>query len=88
MKPWICLDIFAKLFKMKKRYSISSIQSDHGKEFENLGFDKFCGENEISHNFFTPKTLQQNRVVERRNRILEEWLEQCFVRTTCQNIFG
>ena len=56
----------------KKSYSISSIRIDHGKEFENLGFNAFCGENGISHNFFAPRTPQQNGVVERRNRTLEE----------------
>ena len=63
MKPWICLFLSAKLFKMKKGYSISSIRSDHGKEFENLGFDAFCGENGISHNFSASRTPQQNGVV-------------------------
>ena len=56
----------------KKGYSISSIRSDHGREFENLGFNAFCGENGISHNFFAPRTPQQNGIVERRNRTLEE----------------
>ena len=41
-------------------------------EFENLGFNAFCGENGISHNFSAPRTPQQNRVVERKNKTLEE----------------
>ena len=57
---------------MKKGYSISSIISDYGKEFENLGFNKFYGENGISHNFSTLRTPQQNKVVKRRNRTLEK----------------
>ena len=57
---------------MKKRYSISSIQSDHGKEFENLGLDSFCGENRISHNFFALRTPQQNEVAKMRSRTLYE----------------
>ena len=40
---------------MKKGYSISSIRSDYGKEFKNLDFDAFCGENGISHNFSDPR---------------------------------
>ena len=51
---------------MKKGYSISNIRSDHGKEFENLGFNDFCGENGISHNFSAPRTPQQNGIVERK----------------------
>ena len=64
--------LFCKIVQNEKGYSISSIRSDHGKEFENLGFDAFCGENGISHNFFTLRTPQQNGVVEKRNRTLKE----------------
>ena len=73
---------------MKKGYSISSIRSDHGKEFENLGFNAFYGENGISHNFSAPRTPQQNGIVERKNRTLEEMARTMFVKTTYQNIFG
>ena len=48
---------------------------------ENIGFNEFCGENGISHNFSTLRTPQQNGIVERRNRILKE-----IVRTMlCEN---
>ena len=63
---------FCKIVQSEKGYSISSIRSDHGKEFENLGSDKFCGENGINHNFSARRTPQQNGIMERRNRILEE----------------
>ena len=32
----------------------------------------YCNEHGISHNFSTPRTPQQNGVVERKNRTLEE----------------
>ena len=64
--------LFCKIVQNKKDYSISNIRSDHGKEFENPGFDAFCGENGISHNFSTPRTPQQNGVMEKRNKTLEE----------------
>ena len=64
--------LFCKIVQNEKDYSISRIKSDHGKEFENLDFNAFCGENEINHNFFTPKTPQQIGVMERRNRTLEK----------------
>ena len=63
---------FCKIIQNEKGYSITSIRSDHGKEFENLGFNDFCGENGISHNFSAPRTPQQNEVVERRKRTLKE----------------
>ena len=39
---------------------------------EKACFDAFYGENGISHNFYAPRTSQQNGVVERRNKTLEE----------------
>ena len=51
---------------------ILSIQSDNGSEFKNEGFEEFCNEERIVHNFSSPRTLEQNRVVERKNRTLVE----------------
>ena len=66
------LKYFQKEFKMKKSFCISSIRSDHGGEFENHAFKNFYNENSISHDFSSPGTLQQNRVIERKNRSLQE----------------
>ena len=51
---------------------ILTIQSDNGGEFKNEGFEKFCNEERIVHNFSSPRTHEQNRVVERKNRTLVE----------------
>ena len=51
---------------------IMRIQSDHGREFENTIYAKFCDNYGISHEFSTPKTPQQNGVIERKNRTLQE----------------
>ena len=48
------------------------IRSDHGKEFENYKFDGLRRDHGLDHNFFAPRTPQQNGVVERKNRTLEE----------------
>ncbi|CAH9091030.1 unnamed protein product [Cuscuta europaea] len=48
------------------------IRSDHGTEFDNSLFDAFCKERGIDHNFSAPRTPQQNGVVERKNRTLED----------------
>ena len=66
---------FIKLFKRimnKKNSTIVSIRSDHGSEFQNQKFEKFYNENGISHNFSAPRILQQNEVLERKNRTLDE----------------
>jgi transposase InsO family protein len=51
---------------------IACIRSDHGGEFENHDFEKFCDKHGIEHNFSAPRIPQQNGVVERKNRSLEE----------------
>ncbi|XP_069143555.1 uncharacterized protein [Solanum lycopersicum] len=56
----------------------SCIRSDHGLEFENSQFLQFCTTNGIEHNFSAPRTPQQNGVVERKNRTLED-----IARTIC-----
>ena len=43
-----------------------------GKEFENSLFSELCNKHGITHEFSTPKAHQQNGVVERKNRTLQE----------------
>jgi len=71
-------DAFAAFKKLARRLqntkniNIGSIRSDHGGEFQNEKFVKFCEKLGILHNFSAPRTPQQNGVVERKNRSLEE----------------
>jgi transposase InsO family protein len=62
----------AKIIQNEKDLKIASIRSDHGGEFQNEAFENFCNENGIQHTFSSPRTPQQNGVVERKNRSLEE----------------
>ena len=62
----------AKVIQNEKNLKIASIRSDHGGEFENQVFETFCEKHGIEHNFSAPRTPQQNGVVERKNRSLEE----------------
>jgi len=63
---------FVKVVQNEKDCSISSIKSNNGREFQNEKFERFCSKLGIKHNFSTPRTPQQNGVVERNNRSLEE----------------
>ena len=64
--------MFYKRITNLKDQTVVSIRSDHGSEFENQKFEHFCSKHGIDHNFFAPRTPQQNGVVERKNRSLEE----------------
>ena len=63
---------FAKKVQKTSGYQLVRLRSDHGTEFENNKFDEFCREHGMDHNFSAPRTPQQNGVVERKNRTLED----------------
>ena len=71
-------EAFSAFKKLAKRLqnsccsNIIAIRSDHGEEFQNEKFSTFCEKLGIFHNFSAPITPQQNGVVERKNRSLEE----------------
>uniref|UniRef100_A0A0V0GK71 Putative ovule protein n=1 Tax=Solanum chacoense TaxID=4108 RepID=A0A0V0GK71_SOLCH len=62
---------------------------DHGTEFENAKLDVFCAENGINHNFSAPRTLQQNSVVERKNRTLVDFTRTMLIESNlASKLFG
>jgi len=62
----------AKVLHNENENSIKQIRSDHGGEFQNANFDRFCEKHGIIHSYYAPRTPQQNGVVERKNRSLKE----------------
>jgi len=56
----------------EKDSAIVRIRSDNGTEFENSKFNEYCSGEGIKHEFSSPITPQQNGVVERKNRTLQE----------------
>ncbi|PNY10358.1 retrotransposon-related protein, partial [Trifolium pratense] len=56
----------------EKGCEIVRVRSDHGKEFENSKFVDFCASKGILQEFSSPGTPQQNGVVERKNRTIQE----------------
>lgn len=61
-----------KCIQVEKGTAVARIWSDHGGEFENAQFEKFCDKYGIHHEFSAPKTPQQNGVAERKNRVLQD----------------
>ena len=51
---------------------VDRIRSDHGKEFKNSQLKSFCTSVGIAQEFSAPITPQQNDVVERKNRVIQE----------------
>ena len=49
---------------------ILKVRSDHGGVFENEPFETFYEKHGTIHEFSSPRTPQQNGVVERKNRTL------------------
>ncbi|KAH9743963.1 Integrase catalytic domain-containing protein [Citrus sinensis] len=64
--------VLCKKIQNEKGYGIACIRSDHGGEFENYAFETFCNNLGIVHQFSSPRTPQQNGVVERKNRSIQE----------------
>jgi hypothetical protein len=48
------------------------IHSDHGREFKNSKFEEFSLSYGIKQEFSSPITPQQNGIVERKNRVIQE----------------
>jgi len=68
-------DVFKDLcthLQREKDCGIVRNRSDHGTEFENAKFDEYCLSEGIKHEFSSPITPQQNGVVERKYRTLQE----------------
>jgi len=63
---------FCTQIQSEKEMKSLKVISDHGGEFENEPFETFCEKHGIVHEFSSPRTPQQNGVVERKNRTLQE----------------
>jgi hypothetical protein len=61
-----------KKIQVEQNCQIMRIRNDHGKEFENSKFEEFCLSYGIKQEFSSPITPQQNGVVERKNRVIQE----------------
>ena len=83
------LETLCNRLQNKKGVPIVKIRSDHGKEFENARFESFCENNGIKREFSAPKTPQQNGVVERKNRVIQEMARVLLLnRTIPQKFWG
>eukprot|EP00253_Pinus_taeda_P014004 PITA_14004 len=63
---------FKALVENESSYKIKSLSSDRGGEFTSNEFFYFCEEHGIRREFSTTRTPQQNGVVERMNRTVQQ----------------
>ena len=66
------MERLCKRLQNEKGVPIVKIRIDHGKEFKNTKFEAFYNDHGIKKEFSVPKTPQQNGVVERKNREIQE----------------
>ncbi|XP_060187573.1 uncharacterized protein LOC132616852 [Lycium barbarum] len=78
---------FCEKIQREKGYYITSIRSDHGGEFENKAFEEFCNDQGYTHNFSSPRSPQQNGVVERNNRTLQDMERTMIIETSLPHHF-
>lgn len=70
----VFLDLWTLLINDKGKVfgGVVRIRSYHGTEFYNSDFNSFCFKNGIKHEFYAPKTPQQNGVVDRKNSVVQD----------------
>ena len=61
-----------KKLQVEKDTVIARIKSDHGRKFENTKLATFCNDQGTHQEFSSPKTPQQNGIVEWKNRATQE----------------
>ena len=61
-----------KKLQVEKDAVIARIKSDHRREFENTKLATFCNDQGTHQEFSSPKTPQQNGIVEQKNRVVQE----------------
>jgi hypothetical protein len=71
----ITCDIFKSFVRRAKNefeLKLKNVRNNNGSEFKNTNVEEFCDEKGLKHEFSTTYTLEQNGVVERKNRTLIE----------------
>ena len=73
----------------EKSLKIDRIRSDHGREFENSYMESFCTRSGISQEFSVFITPQQNGVVERKNKVIQEMARaMLYNKDVARNLWG
>nr|GEY65329.1 zinc finger, CCHC-type [Tanacetum cinerariifolium] len=72
---------FKKTIENELRTTLKMFRTNHGGEFNSSEFIQYCKENGIARQLTAPYSLQQNRVVERKNRTIMS-TTRCMMKAT------
>jgi transposase InsO family protein len=64
--------VFKEMVENETNLKIKCLRSYNGGEFTSNDFEKFCEKHRIKRQFSTARTPQQNGVVARKNKIVQE----------------
>ncbi|RDX66705.1 hypothetical protein CR513_54498, partial [Mucuna pruriens] len=80
----IFIDDYSRIkeYLLRTNDEVESILYTDGEYITN-SFKEFCENNGIIHEFVAPYTLQQNEIVERKNRTLKDMMNGKAILTTC-----
>lgn len=62
--------VFAKKSRNLYNAKVLKVQNDNGSKFNNTSIKGYCNKKGIKHEFSAIYTLEQNKVVERKNKTL------------------
>ncbi len=60
------------MLKKQTRKLLKTLRSNNGGEYISNAFNQFCRDNGITRQLIVPYTLEQNGVIEQKNRSLQE----------------
>lgn len=79
--------VFNKMVEKKSGYKLKCLRSDHGGEFTSNEFEDYCEKHGIKRQYSSPRTPQQNGVVERKNRTVKEMVRTMLNEDNLPNVY-
>jgi transposase InsO family protein len=79
--------IYKEMVETEMDLKIKCLRSDNGGEFTSKEFMDLCGEHGIKRQFSAARTPQQNGVVERKNKIVQEMARTMLKDSKLSDIF-
>ena len=87
LEAFECFRIFKEMVENEVEMRIKCLRSDNGGEFVSNEFYDYCEENGIRRDFSATYTPQQNGVVERKNRTVQEMVRTMLNDSKVRDVF-